>query len=95
MNQPFWNYSVSYRFGQVDERVEEKQAGFSQVWKEVRKHTATVKAGLPGWDWSQTAELGCVGAECWAVIDWVLEQHLGAGNGGLVLGLALARPHIL
>lgn len=67
---------------------------------EVRKHTAAVKAGLPGWDWSQTAKLGCVGAECWVVIDCgsadcVLEQHLRAGNGGLVLGLALARPHTL
>lgn len=43
--------------------------------------TEAVKAGLPGRDWSQTVELGCVGAECWAVIDCgsvdcVLEQPL-------------------
>ena len=68
MNQPFWNYSVSYRFGQVGERVEETASRFL-TGVEVPKPTAAVKAGLPGWDWSQAVELGCVGAECWAVID--------------------------
>lgn len=46
MNQPFWNYSVSYRFGQVGEGVEEMQTGFSQVWRYGSCESRTAGPGL-------------------------------------------------